>query len=44
MPSDPAQLTAAWFDGWKTKDADAIDRMMADEWQVRFEQVSPIIA
>jgi uncharacterized protein (TIGR02246 family) len=29
MPNDPAQLTSAWFDGWRTKDAASIERMMA---------------
>ena len=29
MPDDPALLTAAWFDAWRTKDAGAIERMMA---------------
>ena len=28
MPHDPALLTGAWFDAWRTKDADAIARMM----------------
>ena len=32
MPDDPALLTAAWFDAWRTKDAGAIERMMAAEY------------
>ena len=28
MPDDPALLTAAWFDAWRAKDADAIAHMM----------------
>jgi hypothetical protein len=32
MPNDPALLTAAWFDAWRTKDAGAIERMMAAEY------------
>jgi len=29
MPDDPALLTAAWFDAWRTKDVAAIAGMMA---------------
>jgi len=32
MPNDPAQLTSAWFEGWKVKDAAAIERMMGAEY------------
>ena len=26
---DPTGLTSAWFDAWRTKDGDAVERMMA---------------
>ena len=32
MPDDPAELTAAWFDAWRTKDARAIERMIAADY------------
>lgn len=32
MSPDPAELTAAWFTGWKDKDAAAIERMMGDDY------------
>jgi ketosteroid isomerase-like protein len=32
MPTDPAELTSAWFDAWRTKDADAIERMIAADY------------
>ncbi len=32
MPDGPAQLTSAWFDAWRTKDAGAIERMIAPEY------------
>jgi ketosteroid isomerase-like protein len=32
MPNDPAELTAAWFDAWRTKDAGAIERMTAADY------------
>jgi ketosteroid isomerase-like protein len=32
MPDDPAELTSAWFDAWRTKDAGAIERMIAADY------------
>jgi len=32
MPHDPAALTATWFDAWRTKDASAVERMMAADY------------
>jgi ketosteroid isomerase-like protein len=32
MSSDPAELTAVWFDAWRTKDAAAIERMIAADY------------
>lgn len=32
MSSDSAQLAAAWFDEWKAKDADAIERTMGADY------------
>ena len=32
MPNDPAELTTAWFDAWRIKDADAIERMIAADY------------
>jgi ketosteroid isomerase-like protein len=32
MSRDPEGLTSAWFDAWRTKDADAIERMIAAEY------------
>ena len=32
MPNDPTELTAAWFDAWRTKDASAVERMMAADY------------
>jgi ketosteroid isomerase-like protein len=32
MPNDPAELTAAWFDAWRRKDAGAVDRMMGADY------------
>ena len=32
MPNDPAELTAAWFDAWRRKDASAVERMMAADY------------
>ena len=29
---DPADLTAAWFDAWRTKEAVAVERMMAADY------------
>ena len=30
--NDPAELTAAWFDAWRTKNAAAIERMIAADY------------
>ena len=32
MPNGPAELTAAWFDAWRRKDAGAVERMMAADY------------
>jgi ketosteroid isomerase-like protein len=32
MPNDPAELTTAWFDAWRRKDASAVERMMAADY------------
>jgi ketosteroid isomerase-like protein len=32
MAIDPEELTTAWLDAWRTKDADAIERMIAAEY------------
>ena len=32
MPDGPAELSSAWFDAWRTKDAGAIERMIAPEY------------
>jgi ketosteroid isomerase-like protein len=32
MPRDAAELTSTWFDAWRTKDADAIERMIAPDY------------
>jgi uncharacterized protein (TIGR02246 family) len=32
MPNDPAALTSAWFEAWRTKDASAVERMMAADY------------
>jgi uncharacterized protein (TIGR02246 family) len=32
MSKEPAQLTAAWFEAWRAKDASAIARMMAADY------------
>ena len=32
MPDDPAELTSAWFDAWRRKDAGAVERMMAADY------------
>lgn len=32
MSRDPLQLTAAWFEGWRTRNAAAIEAMMAAEY------------
>jgi hypothetical protein len=29
MPNDPAELTSVWFDAWRTKDATAVERVIA---------------
>jgi ketosteroid isomerase-like protein len=31
-PTNPEQLASAWFDGWKVKNAAAIERMMGAEY------------
>jgi uncharacterized protein (TIGR02246 family) len=32
MPNDPAELTSVWFDAWHTKDAAAVERMIAADY------------
>jgi uncharacterized protein (TIGR02246 family) len=32
MSNDPATLTLTWFDAWRTKDAGAIERMIAPDY------------
>ena len=32
MPDDPETLTPAWFDAWRTKNAAAVERMIADDY------------
>jgi uncharacterized protein (TIGR02246 family) len=32
MPTDPAELTAAWFDAWRTKNAAAVESMIAADY------------
>lgn len=32
MANDPATLTSAWFDAWRTKDASAIEGMIAPDY------------
>ena len=32
MPDDPAELTSAWFDAWRRKDAGAVERMMGADY------------
>lgn len=32
MPNDPAGLAPVWFDAWRTKDAAAIERMIAADY------------
>jgi ketosteroid isomerase-like protein len=32
MSSNPATLTLAWFEAWRTKDAGAIERMIAADY------------
>ena len=32
MRDNPAELTAAWFEAWRTKDAGAIERMIAADY------------
>ena len=32
MPMDPAELTSAWFEAWRTRDAGAIERMSANDY------------
>ena len=32
MPNDPAELAPAWFDAWRTKDAAAVERMIAADY------------
>lgn len=32
MPEDPEQLTSAWFDAWRRKDAGFVERRMAPEY------------
>ena len=32
MQNEPAELTAVWFDAWRTKDAGAVGRMIAADY------------